>query len=245
MNLDWPLSEKKMSDEKKHLDFSNTRISWDRPLESYSKIQTLFGKIVRGRKFQLNKLKNNPKYYLNVGCGENVHQDFINLDYQWRPNIQLCWDITKGLPIPTDSIKGIFSEHCLEHISYSQCCNVIKEFYRILRPSGVVRIIVPDAELYLDLYQKDKKGESVEFPCVNNQDLQNGFTPIMAVNRVFRNHGHLFAYDARTIEVMMSKIGFDDIRKESFLNGRDNNLLIDSEKRNIESLYIEAIAKKV
>ena len=128
MNLDRPLSEKKMSEEKKHLDFSNTRISWDRPLESYSKIQTLVGKIIRGRKFQLNKLKNNPKYYLNVGCGENVHQDFINLD----------------------------------------------------------------------LYQKDKQGETVEFPYVNKQDLQNGFTPIMAVNRVFRNHGHLFAYDARS-----------------------------------------------
>lgn len=245
MNLDRPSSVKKMNEGKKHLDFSNTKISWNRRLESYSKIQVLVSKIIRGRKFQLNQLKNTPKYYLNVGCGENVHQGFINLDYKWRPNMQLCWDITKGLPIPANSIKGIFSEHCLEHIVYSQCCSVLKEFYRILRPSGVVRIIVPDAELYLDLYQKDKQGESVEFPYVSKQDLQNGFTPIMAVNRVFRDHGHLFAYDARTIEVMLDKIGFDDIRKESFMNGRDSNLLIDSEKRNIESLYIEAIAKKV
>lgn len=193
----------------------------------------------------MNKLENNPKHYLNVGCGENVRHDFINLDYQWRPNIQLCWDITKGLPLPDNSIKGIFSEHCLEHIAYFQCCRVLKEFYRILRPGGVVRIIVPDAELYLDLYQKGKQGESVEFPNLNQQDLQNRFTPMMVVNSVFRDHGHLFAYDARTLEVMLSKVGFDDIREESFMNGRDNNLLIDSRKRAAESLCIEAIAKKL
>jgi hypothetical protein len=41
--------------------------------------------------------------------------------------------------------------------------------------------------------------------------------------------------------MLLKKTGFENIRKESFMQGRNNNLLIDSEKRKIESLYIEAI----
>jgi predicted SAM-dependent methyltransferase len=233
-----------MRKEIKQLGFVNAMASRNRPLQSYSKIQNLYSRIIRGRKFQLKKLKNDPKCYLNAGCGENINQNFINLDRHWHPEIQLCWDITKRLPIQTNSMKGVFSEHCLEHIFYSECCNVLKEFYRILRPGGVVRIVVPDAELYLDLYQKDKQGEPVKFPYVKDHDLQNGFTPMMAINRVFRDHGHRFAYDARTLEVMLKKAEFDEIRKESFMKGRDGRLLIDSVKRKSESLYIEAIARK-
>jgi predicted SAM-dependent methyltransferase len=223
-----------------YIDFSNTKFAWARPLGSYSRIQILYSRLIRGKRFQLNKLKNDGKRYLNVACGDNVHPDFINLDYQWRPGIELCWDITKCIPFPTRSIKGIFIEHCLEHLTYAQCCGVLKDFRRVLQPGGVVRIVVPDAELYLDLYQNYKKGEFVEFPYVSQQDLQNGITPMMAVNRVFCDHGHLFAYDAKTLEMMLRNAGFADICKEGFRTGRDENLMIDSEERKIESLYIEA-----
>lgn len=226
----------------KYIDFPFTRFSLDRPFGSYSKIQVLYSWLIRGKRFQLGKLKNNGLLYLNLACGDNTHPDFINLDYQWRSGIDLCWDITKGIPFKDCSIKGIFIEHCLEHLTYSQCRGVLKEFRRVLKPGGVVRVVVPDAELYLDLYQKHKQGELVEFPYVSQQDLHNGMTPMMIVNRVFRDHGHLFAYDAKTLEIMLRNAGFADIQKEGFLIGRDENLLIDSERRKIESLYIEATA---
>jgi hypothetical protein len=103
----------KMSIEAKRPFLSNPRWSWCRPLKNYSKIQALYSKLIRGGKFQLNKIMSYPKCYLNVGCGQNPHQNFINLDYHWRPNIELYWDITKGLPMASCSIKGIFSEHGL------------------------------------------------------------------------------------------------------------------------------------
>ena len=226
----------------RYIDFSSTKLSRNRPFGSYSKIQLLYSWLIRGRRFQLNKLNNNGKHYLNVACGDRAHPDFVNLDYQWRPGIELCWDITKGMPFKARSIKGIFIEHCLEHFTYYQCCGLLKEFHRMLQPGGVVRIVAPDAELYLDLYQKSQQGEFVEFPFVSRQDLQNGVTPMMAVNRVFRDHGHLFAYDAKTLEMMLRNAGFADIRKESFRTGWDENLLIDSEERKVESLYVEAVA---
>jgi len=48
--------------------------------------------------------------YLNVGCGPFPAEGFCNVDYAWRPGV-LVFDITKGLPFPSASLKGIFTEH--------------------------------------------------------------------------------------------------------------------------------------
>jgi predicted SAM-dependent methyltransferase len=214
--------------------------SWGRPIGTYNKVQLIYSRMIRGRTSQMKKVQKLNLSYLNIGCGESEHKDFINLDYQWRPNVHICWDITRGLPFDSGSIKGIFIEHCLEHISFSQCQSVLKELYRILKPNGTVRIIAPDAELYFDLYQKERNGETVSFPYVGEEDIRKGFTPMMAVNRIFRNHGHQYAYDARTFEMLLRNAGFGSIRRVAFMEGTDKTLLVDSEFRRIESLYIEA-----
>jgi hypothetical protein len=74
------------------MDFSNTKISLSRPFSDYSKVRTLYGHILRGRKFQLRRIK--ERKYLNVGCGPKPLRGFLNLDYLWVPGIDLCWDIT-------------------------------------------------------------------------------------------------------------------------------------------------------
>jgi predicted SAM-dependent methyltransferase len=213
-----------------------------RPLGSYLKVQHLYSRIIRGRSIQLRKIDLRSKQYLNVGCGGNIFENFINLDYQWRPNLDLCWDITRGIPLDDNSLAGIFTEHCLEHIPYAQVCEVLKDFGRMLRSGGTLRIVVPDAELYVDIYERQKAGEKIDFPNGSHSDnaLGEDVTPMMIVNRVFRDYGHQFAYDYKTLEVMLKRVGFVDIRQETFLSGRDKALLIDSKKRAHESLYVEA-----
>jgi predicted SAM-dependent methyltransferase len=76
----------------------------------------------------------------------------------------LCWDITKGIPLEDSSLLGIFIEHCLEHISYSDAYNILFDLLGKLRPGGTLRVVVPDPELYLDLYQRGKLGERINFP---------------------------------------------------------------------------------
>lgn len=226
--------------ESKLLESIMREFSWSRSINSYKKVQILYSKIIRGNAFQLKKLRNKNFEYLNVGCGESNYPNFLNLDYQWRPHVHICWDITKGIPLDSNSMKGIFIEHCLEHITFSQCQDVLKELYRILRSNGTIRVIVPDAEFYIELYKKGKNGEIVSFPYVTEKDIKNGFTSIMAINRIFRNHGHQYAYDAQTLIMQLKKAGYGSIRKVNFMNGVDEKLLIDSEFRKVESLYIEA-----
>lgn len=217
------------------------RISLSRSFSSYDKVRRLYGALLRGRWFQATRPSIKSKKYLNVGCGPNMKPQFINLDYRWMPGIDVCWDVRKGLPFEDKSLAGIYSEHCLEHLSFDDCSDAIREFRRVLEPNGFVRIVVPDAELYFDLYQRHKAGEEVAFPYAPSP-LPEEQTALMAINPIFFDHGHLYAYDASTLGMLLERAGFKDIKKESFMYGRDSALLIDSEDRAVESLYMEACA---
>lgn len=47
-----------------------------------------------------------------------------------------------GLPFPDDSIESIISHHCLEHLT-DGFIPLMDECHRILKPGGILRIIVP------------------------------------------------------------------------------------------------------
>ena len=122
---------------------------------------------------------------------------------------------------------------------------VLKEFARVLIPGGTLRLVLPDAELYLDIYQKRRASEftpaaGVCFPYEENDMISGVYSPIMSVNRIFRGSGHLYMYDSTLLKKLLEHVGFSDVRKESFGHGRDPRLILDTESRTGESLYIEA-----
>ncbi|MDD5449327.1 MAG: hypothetical protein PHO42_01845 [Candidatus Omnitrophica bacterium] len=208
-------------------------------------LQQKYSKIVRCKKFQLLKKGLKNKLYLDVGCGTKLHTNFVTLDYHWVPNLDLCWDITKGLPLADKSFLGIYTEHCLEHFIYSTTIKIFRDFLRLLKPNGNLRIILPDAELYIDLYQQGKSGIDVKFPYKMSarDETSDGKTPMMEVARAIGGDGfHRSAYDYRTLQIMLKQAGFVDIRRECFGRGRDPVLLIDSKERACESIYVEASA---
>jgi predicted SAM-dependent methyltransferase len=202
--------------------------------------------MIRSRGFQARSLPN--LRLLELGCGKNVKPEFISLDWSWRPGVNLCWDIRKPIPLEDGSLDGIFSEHCLEHVTFENAAKVLRDCHRMLRPGGTIRILVPDGGLYLNLYQRAKAGESVEFPYVDDvgprdllEDSRFGFTPMMAVNRIFRGYEHLFAYDGETMGRLLLQAGFRDIEQTSFRVGRFAPLLVDSDVSAAQTLYMEAI----
>ena len=174
--------------------------------------------------------------YLNVGCGKKPHVHTINLNYEWYPFVDLTWDITKKLPLKANSLKGIYTEHVLEHLPFACIPKILEELRRVLEPNGLLRILVPDAELYLSTYAKIKNGAAIKFPFHDN-----GKTPIMIVNQVFRDHGHLFAYDFETFERLLNEAGFRQVKKCNHKESGDPNLMLDSDERAPESLRIECI----
>src|SRR5438067_4323322 len=222
------------------------KVSWRRPIASYAKVETLIGGLIRGRPSQLRKKRIRNLQYLDIGCGRNVHEKFINLDYLWHARVDVCWDVKQGIPFPKSSMKGVFIEHCLEHFSLPVAFAVLKECWRVLTPGGLLRIIVPDAELYLELYHRQRRDdENALFPFQESESFNNIFSPIISVNRVFYQDrdspfGHRFMYDFQLLKLLLDRLGFESARKVNFREGRDSILLIDSESRRSESLYVEA-----
>jgi len=83
-------------------------------------------------------------------------------------------------------MKGVFIEHCLEHFSLPAAFAVLKECWRVLAPGGLLRIIVPDAELYVELYYRQRRGDEERVvPFQESESFNDMFSPIMSVNRVF------------------------------------------------------------
>jgi predicted SAM-dependent methyltransferase len=217
------------------------KISFSRPLSSYAKFRSGLAAIIRSRSSFVRRAKLVGKKYLNVGCGPNTDGRYINLDYNWHPGIDLCWDITKGLPIDSESLTGIYTEHCLEHLPIGAIRAVLEEFRRVLRPGGSLRIIVPDGELYLTRYADIIRGDSREPLPYSEADARDGvYGPILSVNRIFREHGHQFIYDFDLLKKLLEGCGFADIKRERFQSGRDPVLQLDTKDRQGESLYLEA-----
>lgn len=212
------------------------KFSFKKKLTDYSKIQSLIGSLIRGNTNFIKSKRIKVLEYLDIGCGNNIGEGFVSLDYSWTPKLDVCWDLTKDrLPFPDNHFKGIYTEHCYEHIPLDNFKENMSEIYRILRPGGTLRLIMPDGELYLDIYNKRKNGEDIKMP------YENGYiSTIHRINGIFRNHGHQFIYDYATIKIVLQNAGFNQISKVQFKQGKDKRLLRDTEWRAIESLYVEA-----
>jgi predicted SAM-dependent methyltransferase len=93
----------------------------------------------------MNQASVNSKF-LNVGCGTHYHKDWVNIDINADGSDVINFDIKKGLPFENKEFDAVYSSHMLEHLSQSDGISFLREMYRVLKPGGVIRIVVPDLE---------------------------------------------------------------------------------------------------
>ena len=101
---------------------------------------------------------------LNLGCGGRFHADWINLDFTSGGLGVLAHDLRKGIPFPDASFDVVYHSHVLEHFSPREGLELLKHCYRVLRPGGRIRVVVPDLEviarLYLEALENSAAGDS-------------------------------------------------------------------------------------
>ena len=127
---------------------------------------------------------------VNLGCGTRVSPLCIN--YDWSPYARLArhprivrliapligaeraarlrsvvgcvepCDLRRGIPLPDGSADAVYSSHVLEHFDRNRVEPYLKDIRRVLAPSGVLRIVVPDlhqlAVEYLEAFHAASKG---------------------------------------------------------------------------------------
>jgi predicted SAM-dependent methyltransferase len=184
---------------------------------------------------------------VNIGCGLSAKPEWVNLDFFPFPGVNCLHDCRRGLPFSDDSVKCIFTEHFFEHIDYiEEVPFFLSECYRVLKPGGVIRIIVPDAEKYLRAYCAEGWEEIARIrpllPDHTDGDGSRYNTKMEVVNAVFRRYfEHKYAYDFSTLEFVLRRYGFCDVQRQSFGKSVEAELSIDKADRATESLYVEAV----
>jgi SAM-dependent methyltransferase len=83
---------------------------------------------------------------VNIGCGAVFHKDWVNLDVAPSDPAVRRWDARSGLPFDDGAVVACYASHVLEHLSKVEASRLLAECQRVLRPGGVIRLVVPDLE---------------------------------------------------------------------------------------------------
>ncbi len=100
---------------------------------------------------------------LNLGCGSTVHSSWRNLDVNPLSEEIEYWDAKQGIPFKSESVDCIYHSHLLEHLTPEDGQIFLEECFRVLKPKGILRVVVPDLEgickAYLSAISRIEKGD--------------------------------------------------------------------------------------
>lgn len=83
---------------------------------------------------------------LNFGCGGRLSPHWTNIDFHSSDSRVQRVNLLAGFPFPDGTFDAVYSSHVLEHFTRSQAAFLLKEAFRVLKPGGIVRTVVPDLE---------------------------------------------------------------------------------------------------
>jgi glycosyltransferase involved in cell wall biosynthesis/predicted SAM-dependent methyltransferase len=83
---------------------------------------------------------------LNLGCGNKRMEGFVNCDIVDIKEVDEIFNFYE-IPYQDNTISEISSEHALEHVPKEKAKQAIKEWFRVLKPGGVLNLYIPDLEL--------------------------------------------------------------------------------------------------
>jgi SAM-dependent methyltransferase len=89
---------------------------------------------------------------LNLGCGKRYHKDWTNVDFISNNDNVVAANLLKGIPFPDCSYDVVYHSHLLEHLPKENSLKFVKECFRVLKPGGIIRIVVPDFENMVNEY---------------------------------------------------------------------------------------------
>lgn len=92
--------------------------------------------------------------YLNVGCGNKFHKKWINVDVVSNSPHVKSYNLLKGIPFSENQFEVVYHSQVLEHFPKEKAHDFIKECLRVLKPGGILRVVVPDLENIINEYRK-------------------------------------------------------------------------------------------
>lgn len=213
---------------------------------TYKQLKLENHEFVKQEQFESGSLSFNvpsgdEKIKLNIGSFTVMfHHGWVNTDVidlsQYAAANQykfICLDSTRPFPFNDNSVDFIYSSHMLEHLTYEEGNNFLKECYRMMKHGAVMRIAVPDMEKITRMYLNME---------LERLDEMN----ITAAQKPYQSHkfwsflvdNHLFGYDYESMYANGTNAGFI-VEKKNFNEGNETIIRETMDFMAEISLYVE------
>jgi SAM-dependent methyltransferase len=178
--------------------------------------------------------------YVQYGCGFCSPEGWLNFDASPTlrlgkipligrlapvrfPASVLYGDVRKGLPVGDASVDGVYCSHVLEHLALEDFRAALKNTFRILRPGGMFRLVLPDLKLlareYLAGSEPDAAVRFMESTLMGRKSRPKGMMGLM--RSWIGNSEHMWMWDYEALAMELGKVGFVSIRPAVFGDSGD------------------------
>jgi len=190
---------------------------------------------------------------INIGSGLSGARGWYNIDNsptillsrlplgrklfrapQWPEDVHRH-DVKKGLPFADQSAEHIYSSHTFEHFNWDESLAIAKECFRVLKPGGVLRIVVPDLGLFVREYLSNPD------PLASHRFLDRLEVRHNVHDLVHPGAHHSQMLDERSLVHLMRLAGFPHPEVCRYCESRIPRIAeVELEGRKNESLYVES-----
>jgi predicted SAM-dependent methyltransferase len=144
--------------------------------------------------------------HLHLGCGPKYIPGFLNIDANPLRKVDLWLDVRCGLPFESGSVDSIYTTHMLEHFYNDELKRLLTECRRVLKPSGGMRIVVPNLMSAIRAFQENRADWFGSYPQ-DFASLGGRFS-----NFIFCAGQHRTAFDFDYLDEILHEAGFPRVQ---------------------------------
>ena len=138
---------------------------------------------------------------INIGCGwRNFGKEWIHIDGADYDHID-SKDI-RMKEIGNESVDLIYASHLIEYFDRKEIIPILKRWREVLKPNGILRLAVPNFEIYAKLYSEKKIS------------LDNSLGPLFGKMEMGnKTIYHKTTYDYTSLKKILEEVGMRNISK--------------------------------
>lgn len=142
---------------------------------------------------------------LHLGCGKRHLPDFVHVDLAEFPHIDYRHDVRRLPMFVDETVELIYACHVLEYFDRLEAVVVLREWHRILKPGGVLRVAVPDLAALVEVYRRAADLSLILGPLYGRMEIST------AVGS--RTLYHRTVYDFDSLRSTLESVGFSNVRR--------------------------------